>query len=79
MPVSRSGRSDAEHRPPTAKRARYITTLYKWGTPRIRFNVNNIGFSTDTCACGGSMRRLRCIYGRANVVKLRGMNVFPKP
>ena len=58
----------------------YITTLYKWGAPQIRFNVNDISaYATDTCACGSSMRRLQCIFGRAdNMVKLRGVNVFPE-
>jgi phenylacetate-CoA ligase len=58
----------------------YITTLYKWGAPQIRFNVNDISaYATDPCACGSTMRRLQCIYGRAdNMVKLRGVNVWPE-
>jgi len=58
----------------------FITTLYKWGAPQIRFNVNDISaYATDACPCGSTMRRLRRIYGRNdNMVKLRGVNVFPE-
>jgi phenylacetate-CoA ligase len=58
----------------------YITTLYKWGAPQIRFNVNDISaFHTGACACGSTMRRLQRIFGRNdNMVKLRGVNVFPE-
>jgi phenylacetate-CoA ligase len=58
----------------------YITTLYKYGAPQIRFNVNDLSaFRTDACPCGGTMRRLDRIYGRNdNMIKLRGVNVFPE-
>jgi phenylacetate-CoA ligase len=58
----------------------YITTLYKYGAPQIRFNVNDISaFVRGTCACGGTLRRLERIFGRSdNMVKLRGVNVFPE-
>jgi phenylacetate-CoA ligase len=58
----------------------YITTLYKWGAPQIRFNVNDISaYATDTCPCCSSMRRLQRIFGRNDsMVKLRGANVFPE-
>ena len=58
----------------------YITTLYKYGAPQIRFNVNDISaFHTDECPCGNTQRRLKAIYGRNdNMVKLRGVNVFPE-
>ena len=58
----------------------YITTLYKWGAPQIRFNVNDISaYHTDTCPCGSTMRRFQRIFGRNdNMVKLRGVNVFPE-
>ena len=63
-----------------AKGTVYITTLYKWGAPQIRFNVNDISaYHTDTCPCGSTMRRLQRIFGRNdNMVKLRGVNVFPE-
>jgi phenylacetate-CoA ligase len=58
----------------------YITTLYKWGAPQIRFNVNDISaYATSECPCGSTMRRLQRIFGRNdNMVKLRGVNVFPE-
>ena len=58
----------------------YITTLYKWGAPQIRFNVNDISaYATGACPCGSTMRRLQRIFGRNdNMVKLRGVNVFPE-
>jgi phenylacetate-CoA ligase len=58
----------------------YITTLYKYGAPQIRFNVNDLSaFRTDACPCGGTMRRLERIFGRNdNMIKLRGVNVFPE-
>jgi len=58
----------------------YITTLYKYGAPQIRFNVNDVSaFHTSECPCGSTMRRLVRIFGRNdNMVKLRGVNVFPE-
>ena len=59
----------------------YITSLFKYGAPQIRFNINDISaFHTDdTCACGSTMRRLMRIFGRNDgMVKLRGINVFPE-
>jgi phenylacetate-CoA ligase len=58
----------------------YITTLYRHGAPQIRFNVNDISAMVPgTCACGSSLRRLDRIFGRNdNMIKLRGVNVFPE-
>ena len=58
----------------------YITTLYKYGAPQIRFNVNDLSaYRIDACPCGGTMRRLERIFGRNdNMIKLRGVNVFPE-
>ena len=58
----------------------YITTLYRWGAPQIRFNINDVSaYRTDACPCGGSLRRLDRIYGRNDgMIKLRGVNVFPE-
>jgi phenylacetate-CoA ligase len=58
----------------------YITTLYKYGAPQIRFNVNDISaFHTTPCPCGNTSRRLQRIFGRNdNMIKLRGVNVFPE-
>ena len=66
--------------PDGAKGTIYITTLYKHGAPQIRFNVNDISaWHTSGCPCGNTQRRLKAIFGRNdNMVKLRGVNVFPE-
>ena len=66
--------------PDGEKGTTYITTLYKYGAPQIRFNVNDISaFHTSTCPCGNTSRRLQRIFGRNdNMIKLRGVNVFPE-
>lgn len=58
----------------------YITTLYRWGAPQIRFNINDISrIIAEPCACGATLRRLDRIFGRNDtMVKLRGVNVFPE-
>lgn len=58
----------------------HITSLYKYAAPLIRFNVNDISaFAVDACPCGSTFRRLQKIYGRGdNMIKLRGLNVFPE-
>jgi phenylacetate-CoA ligase len=57
-----------------------ITCLFKHAAPVIRFNVNDVSaFASGPCACGGTHRRLQKIFGRSdNMVKLRGVNVFPE-
>ena len=58
----------------------YITTLYRWGAPQIRFNINDISrIIREPCPCGGTLKRLDRIFGRNDtMVKLRGVNVFPE-
>ena len=58
----------------------HITTLYRWGAPQIRFNINDISrIVPGACACGSTLKRLDRIFGRHdNMVKLRGVNVFPE-
>lgn len=58
----------------------YITCLFKYAAPVIRFNVNDVSaIARGDCACGGTHRRLAKIFGRADsMVKLRGVNVFPE-
>lgn len=58
----------------------YITTLYRYGAPQIRFNVNDISALLPArCACGSTLGRLDKIFGRNdNMIKLRGVNVFPE-
>jgi phenylacetate-CoA ligase len=66
--------------PEGAKGSVYITTLYRWGAPQIRFNINDISrIIPEPCACGGTLKRLDRIFGRNDtMVKLRGVNVFPE-
>jgi len=66
--------------PEGKKGAVYITTLYRWGAPQIRFNINDISrIIPERCPCGGTLRRLDRIFGRNDtMVKLRGVNVFPE-
>jgi phenylacetate-CoA ligase len=58
----------------------YITTLYRWSAPQIRFNINDSSrIVPGTCACGATLKRLDRIFGRNdNMIKLRGVNVFPE-
>ena len=58
----------------------YITTLYRWGAPQIRFNINDISrIVPEACRCGGTLKKLDRIFGRNDtMVKLRGVNVFPE-
>ena len=64
--------------PPGQKGTVYITTLYRWGAPSIRFNVNDISaLKPAGCECGSSFSFLDKIFGRNdNMIKLRGANVF---
>ena len=57
-----------------------ITCLYKHAAPVIRFDSNDVSaFSTDACPCGGTHKRMQGIFGRAdNMIRLRGINVFPE-
>jgi phenylacetate-CoA ligase len=58
----------------------FITALFKYAAPVIRYNVNDTtAFVTGSCPCGNRHRRLERIYGRSdNMIKLRGINVFPE-
>ena len=58
----------------------FITSLYKYSAPQIRFNVNDVSaIKPGRCACGSTLHRLDKIFGRAdNMIKLRGVNVFPE-
>lgn len=58
----------------------FITCLFKYAAPVIRFNVNDVSaMAPGDCPCGSTHRRLEKIFGRAdNMVKLRGVNLFPE-
>jgi phenylacetate-CoA ligase len=57
-----------------------VTTLFKYSAPLIRYNINDVSrIMPGTCACGSTLLRLEKIFGRSdNMVKLRGVNVFPE-
>jgi phenylacetate-CoA ligase len=57
-----------------------VTSLFKHAAPMIRFNTNDISqFAPGHCPSGSAHRRLTKILGRSdNMVKLRGVNVFPE-
>ncbi|MFO1415266.1 MAG: AMP-binding protein [Burkholderiales bacterium] len=58
----------------------FVTTLFRYGAPLVRYNINDVSaFVPGTCACGSTLRRLERIFGRSdNMIKLRGVNVFPE-
>lgn len=58
----------------------FLTTLFKYAAPVIRFDSGDISaICRGTCRCGGTHIRLDRIFGRDDgMVKLRGVNVFPE-
>lgn len=58
----------------------YLTSLFKYLAPVIRYNVNDVSaYVKGDCPCGSSHRRLERLFGRSdNMIKLRGVNVFPE-
>jgi phenylacetate-CoA ligase len=66
--------------PPGARGNVCVTTLFKHSAPLIRYNIADVSsIRTGTCACGSTLLRLAAIFGRSdNMVKLRGVNVFPE-
>ena len=58
-----------------------ITELYKTGSPQFRYNIMDLShlYPPGPCACGSWLRRWRPFAGRGdNMVKLRGVNVWPE-
>jgi len=58
-----------------------ITELYKTGSPQFRYNIMDLSalYPREQCACGSWLRRMAPFAGRAdNMVKLRGVNVWPE-
>jgi phenylacetate-CoA ligase len=58
-----------------------VTEIYKTGSPQFRYDIQDLSFlyPREQCACGSWLRRMGPFAGRAdNMVKLRGVNVWPE-
>jgi phenylacetate-CoA ligase len=58
-----------------------VTELYKTGSPQFRYNIMDLSmlYPREQCACGSWLRRMAPFAGRGdNMVKLRGVNVWPE-
>jgi phenylacetate-CoA ligase len=58
-----------------------VTELYKTGSPQFRYNIMDLSFlhPRERCACGSWLRRMGRFQGRGdNMVKLRGINLWPE-
>ena len=58
-----------------------VTELYKTGSAQIRYNIMDLSFlyPREQCACGSWLRRMGRFAGRGdNMIKLRGVNVWPE-
>lgn len=58
-----------------------VTELYKTGSPQFRYNIKDLSalMPPGRCACGSWLRRITGFAGRGdNMVKLRGINVWPE-
>jgi phenylacetate-CoA ligase len=58
-----------------------ITEIYKTGSPQFRYDIQDLSvlYPREQCACGSWLRRMGPFAGRAdNMVKLRGVNVWPE-
>jgi phenylacetate-CoA ligase len=58
-----------------------VTELYKSGSPQVRYNTMDLSYlyPPGRCECGSWLRRMAPFAGRGdNMVKLRGVNVWPE-
>jgi len=58
-----------------------ITELYKTGSAQFRYNIMDLAtlYPPGRCSCGSWLRRMSEFAGRGdNMVKLRGVNVWPE-
>jgi phenylacetate-CoA ligase len=58
-----------------------VTELYKTGSPQFRYNNMDLSYlyPREQCACGSWLRRIGPFAGRGdNMVKLRGINIWPE-
>jgi phenylacetate-CoA ligase len=58
-----------------------ITEIYKTGSPQFRYNIMDLStlHPPGQCACGSWLRKMAPFAGRGdNMVKLRGVNIWPE-
>lgn len=58
-----------------------VTELYKTGSAQFRYNIMDLSYlyPRERCECGSWLRRMGRFAGRGdNMVKLRGVNVWPE-
>ncbi|MDG2025507.1 MAG: hypothetical protein P8J50_00180 [Acidimicrobiales bacterium] len=58
-----------------------ITEIYKTGSPQFRYNIMDLStlLPPGQCACGSWLRKMAPFAGRGdNMVKLRGVNIWPE-
>lgn len=58
-----------------------VTEVYKTGSPQFRYHIQDLTFlhPVGQCECGSWLRRMGHFAGRGdNMVKLRGINVWPE-
>jgi phenylacetate-CoA ligase len=58
-----------------------VTELYKTGSPQFRYTIMDLSYlyPPGQCECGSWLRRIGPFAGRGdNMVKLRGVNVWPE-
>jgi len=58
-----------------------LTEIYKTGSPQFRYNILDLSvlYPPGQCECGSWLRRMGPFAGRGdNMVKLRGVNVWPE-
>jgi phenylacetate-CoA ligase len=58
-----------------------ITEIYKTGSPQFRYNNMDLSYlyPREKCSCGSWLRKIGPFAGRGdNMVKLRGINVWPE-
>ncbi len=58
-----------------------VTELYKTGSPQFRYNIMDLSslYPREQCACGSWLRKMAPFAGRGdNMVKLRGVNLWPE-
>jgi phenylacetate-CoA ligase len=58
-----------------------ITEIYKTGSPQFRYNIMDLStlHPPGQCSCGSWLRKMAPFAGRGdNMVKLRGVNIWPE-